>query len=152
MTEQEMVHSAAKRLIYLGFDIRLELPLARRSIDMSIKLPNNTLIAIEFKKHDWSRACQQCSFLRTSYHYNYICILPFTLGVPQAFLDKASSCDTGIFYYQKDYNYPFELILEAKAQPKVWQPYRDGLLKFWDHEFILDGHRKLMETIFSNDN
>lgn len=74
MTEQEMVLAVARYLRSSQCRIAFEVPFMSQSIDMVYENLDGLLTAVEFKKHDWSKALEQSRTHLLGADQVYICL------------------------------------------------------------------------------
>lgn len=124
MTENDMVLAVASRLREAELRVALEVPFMCQSIDLVYEERSSELIAVEFKKHDWSRAIQQSRTHLLGADQVYIC-LPFR--EPSAQLQNGLA-EAGIGLLLFDPSLPDQLVVHTEAKrnegflnyPRVW--------------------------------
>ena len=112
ITEKDMVDATAQRLRSANARVALEVPFMCQSIDMVYEDRLEKLVAIEFKRHDWNRALEQCRTHLLGADQVYICLLRRD---PPAVL-QAELAKSGIGLLLFDASTPGGVIVHTQAR------------------------------------
>lgn len=123
LSEQDMVAAAVAKLTSLGYRVATEVPFLGRSIDLVIHA-GEALVAIEFKRRDWSRALMQARDHTLGADLAYVCV-PRT-RITERLLAKAEAEGIGVFGWDTDGG--IEEQLPARPSPHATRTGRDWLL------------------------
>lgn len=116
----------------------LEVPAFSRSVDLVMQnVSDLSIMAIEFKIHDWKRAILQAQSVALCFDYLSICLpKPKTLKGCQTVINACKTNGVGLYFYNTQLT-SFEKILSSPKTKTMWEAQKKriiGYLEAKSHE------------------
>jgi hypothetical protein len=112
-------------------DLYCEVPVFSRSIDL-VRLDGiqQSITAIEFKKHNWKCAIKQAKKVSISFDFLEICVIePKTIELKFRIIDECQQNGIGLcFYNYQDKEFYYELL--PKRVDRTWDVQKQHVLEY----------------------
>lgn len=118
ISEETLVKHAVERLQQTdGVSVGTEVPLAGRLVDL-VYVQAEEVFTIEFKLADWRRALRQARDHLLGADKAFVCMPP--RKVSQDMRDEFERAGIGLLFFRDDWDWPFELVIEAPPSQETW--------------------------------
>ena len=128
ISERAVVEDVVFRLKeILSENFCCEVPLLGRCVDL-VFMKKKSLTSIEFKLTNWRRAIKQARDHRLGVDFAYVCMPEREVTEEMRF--EFEQAGVGLFFYQKNGEWPFKVVVKAPQSKEVWSTARIKVLEY----------------------
>ena len=125
----DIYKNAGRRRLYL------EVPVFSRSVDLVIQDADDlSVMAVEFKLHDWRRAIAQVQIVAICFDYLGVCLpKPKTEKGYRSVVDACKASKICLYLYDAQ-SKMFERVLDGPRMTNVWDAQKNRLIRYLEGE------------------